>query len=69
MLVEALQVRGAALEVAWGSATVEGGDKQNVVARLNLISFFPFKLPVGVVYEHQDARAAVSSQRVWSCHA
>ena len=38
---------------------MEGRDKQDVVVRLNLIGFFAFELPVGIVNEHQNAGAAV----------
>ena len=48
---------------------MEGRDKQDVVAGLNLVGFFPLELPVGVIDEHQDAGPAVSCQLAWPCGA
>lgn len=39
-------------------ATVKSRDKENVVSALQLIRLLALELPVGVVDEHEDARAA-----------
>jgi hypothetical protein len=44
------------------SATVESRDKQDVVARLDLVGLLALELPIGVVDEDQDARAACLTQ-------
>lgn len=39
-------------------ASVEGGNEKNVVAFLDLIFLFTLKLPIGVVYEYENARSS-----------
>lgn len=39
---------------------MECRDKQDVVVWLDLVGFLAFELPVGIVDQDQDARAAVS---------
>jgi hypothetical protein len=52
----------------YGLASVEGGNENNVIARLELVFLLALQLPVGVIYQDQDSRPPVGqSARFVAC--